>query len=143
VGVSVDAPSALAAFVKTNDVKHLLLSDARRQMLPAYGALVTDDKSPLYRYGKRAYFILDRRGIVRWMKIQDNPLNLLNPEEVLQALKRVAASVDAEVVDLATRARGEAAGEDEPVLARHQRGLGLEAVEAARVFLGLDVDGVL
>jgi alkyl hydroperoxide reductase subunit AhpC len=144
VGVSADAPSVLAAFVKTNDVKHLLLSDARRQMLPAYGALVTDDKSPLYRYGKRAYFILDRRGIVRWMKVQDNPLNLLNPEEVLQALKRVVSSVDAEVVDLAARARrGEATGEDEPILARYQRGLGLQAVEAARVLLGLDVDRVL
>ena len=57
-------------------------------MLPAYGAMVTDEKSPIYRYAKRAYFILDRQGIVRWMKIQENPLDLLKPDEVLQALKK-------------------------------------------------------
>jgi peroxiredoxin len=90
VGVSTDSSSTLAAFVKTNGVKHLLLSDARRQMLPAYGALVTDAKSPLYRHGKRAYFILDRGGVVRWMKIQDDPLELLTPDEVLRALKKVS-----------------------------------------------------
>lgn len=89
--MSADRPETLAAFIKTNDVKHMLLSDFRRQMLPAYGALVTDKKSPLYRYGKRAYFILDRRGIVRWMKIQRNPLDLLDPDEVLQALKKSGA----------------------------------------------------
>jgi peroxiredoxin len=89
VGVSIDSPSTLASFIKTNGIKHVLLSDARRQMLPAYGALVTDEKSSLYRHGKRAYFILDRGGVVRWMKIQDNPLDLLKPDEVLQALKKV------------------------------------------------------
>ncbi len=86
--MSGDHPNTLDAFTKTNNVKHLLLSDFRRQMLPAWGAMVTDAKSPIYRYGKRAYFILDRRGIVRWMKIQENPLDLLNPDEVLQALKK-------------------------------------------------------
>jgi len=86
--VSADGSSTLDAFTKTNNLKHLLLSDFRRQMLPAYGAMVTDGKSPVYRYAKRAYFILDRQGIVRWMRIQENPLDLLKPDEVLQALKK-------------------------------------------------------
>ena len=88
MGVSADHPKTLDAFTKTNNLKHLVLSDFRRQMLPAYGAMVTDERSPIYRYAKRAYFILDRQGIVRWMKIQENPLDLLKPEEVLQALKK-------------------------------------------------------
>ena len=53
--------------------------------------MVTDEKSPIFRYGKRAYFILDRQGIVRYGKIQDNPLDLLNPEDVLKALKESGA----------------------------------------------------
>jgi peroxiredoxin len=89
VGVSADHPSTLNSFSKTNDLKHLLLADFRRQMLPAYGAMVTDEKSPIYRYAKRAYFVLDRQGIVRWMKIQDNPLDLLKPAEVLEAVKKL------------------------------------------------------
>ena len=87
MGVSADHIATIEAFVTTNKTKQLLLSDFRRQMLPAYDALVTDDKSPIYRYAKRAYFIIDKEGVVRYMKIQTNALDLLKPEEVLQALK--------------------------------------------------------
>ena len=92
VGVSADHAATLDAFTKTNKIKHLLLSDFRRQMLPAYGAMVTDEKSPIYRYAKRAYFILDRQGVVRWAKVQANPLDLLKTEDVLKALKESGAT---------------------------------------------------
>ena len=92
MGVSADHAATLTAFAATNKTKHLLLSDFRRQMLPAYGAMVTDDKSPIYRYGKRAYFILDRQGVLRFMKIQDNALDLLSAEEILKAIKESGAS---------------------------------------------------
>ena len=90
--MSADAGATLQAFTKANDVRFLLLSDFRRQMLPAYDAMVTDEKSPIYRYAKRAYFILDRQGIVRYLKVQDNALDLLTPEEVLKALKESGAA---------------------------------------------------
>jgi peroxiredoxin len=48
---------------------------------------VTDEKSPIYRYAKRAYFILDKTGVVRYVRVQANPLDLLDPEDVLKALK--------------------------------------------------------
>jgi peroxiredoxin len=92
VGVSADAGATLLAFTRTNDIRFPLLSDFRRQMLPAYDAMVTDEKSPIYRYAKRAYFILDRQGIVRYIKVQDNALDLLSPEEVLKALKESGAA---------------------------------------------------
>jgi peroxiredoxin len=92
VGVSADHIGTLEAFAKQHGVRHTLLSDFRRQMLPAYGAMVTDEKSPIFRYARRAYFILDREGIVRWIKIQDNPLDLLKPDEVLRALRASGAS---------------------------------------------------
>jgi peroxiredoxin len=60
-------------------------------MLPAYGAMVTDEKSPIFRYAKRAYFIIDKGGVVRYVKIQDNPLDLLKPEEVVKALRESGA----------------------------------------------------
>lgn len=92
MGVSADHAATLEAFSKQNGIKHLLLSDFRRQMLPAYDAMVTDEKSPIYRYGKRAYFVIDRTGSVRYMKIQDNPLDLLDAGDVLRALKESGAS---------------------------------------------------
>ena len=92
VGVSADHVATLEAFTKQNGITHLLLSDFRRQMLPAYDAMVTDEKSPIYRYGKRAYFVIDRTGTVRYKKIQDNPLDLLEAGDVLKALKESGAS---------------------------------------------------
>jgi peroxiredoxin len=89
VGVSADHAKTLEAFAKQNGTKHLLVSDFRRQMLPAWDAMVTDEKSPIYRYAKRAYFIIDRQGTVRYMKVMTNPLDLLNPDEVLAELKKV------------------------------------------------------
>jgi len=59
VGVSADHVATLDAFVRDNRIEHLMLSDVRRQMLPAYDALVTDEKSPIYRYAKRASFMGD------------------------------------------------------------------------------------
>jgi peroxiredoxin len=87
VGVSADHAATLDAFTKQQNLKHVLLSDFRRQMLPAYDALVTDDKSPIFRYAKRAYFVIDKNGVVRWAKVQENALDLLDPQEVLKAYK--------------------------------------------------------
>ncbi len=92
MGVSADHVATLNQFVKQNHVKHLLLADFRRQMLPAWGAMETNEASPIYRYARRAYFILDRHGVVRWVRVQTNPLDLLKTEEVLAALKSSGAS---------------------------------------------------
>jgi peroxiredoxin len=91
VGISTDHHLALAAWKKDQNSKQLLLSDFRRQMLPAYGAMQTDEKSPLYRYAKRAYFIVDKSGTVKFVKVMDNALNLLDPAEVLAATKAAAS----------------------------------------------------
>ena len=89
--MSADAAATLKAFTDVNHIKHLLLADFRRQMLPEYGAMVTDEKSPIYRYGKRAFFVIDRQGTIRFVKIMDNPLDLLTPEELLKAVKESGA----------------------------------------------------
>src|SRR5262249_61772612 len=56
-------------------------------MLPAYGAMETNEASPVYRYAKRAYFIIDKTGTVKYVKVMDSPLNLLEPAEVLAAVE--------------------------------------------------------
>ena len=92
MGVSADHAATLQAFVKQQGTKHLLLSDFRRTMLPAWGAMETNEQSPMFRYAKRAYFVIDRQGVVRYQKIQANALDLLDPGEVLKALKESGAS---------------------------------------------------
>ena len=92
LGVSADHVATLDAFVKQNPLKHGFASDFRRTMLPGYGALVMDEKSPIYRYAKRAYFVIDSKGVVRYVKVMDNPLDLLQPDDLLKALKESGAS---------------------------------------------------
>ena len=87
MGISTDHYLALAAWQKDQGSKQMLLSDMPRKMLPAYGAMQTDEKSPVYRYAKRAYFIIDKTGTVKFAKVMDNPLNLLDADEVLKAVK--------------------------------------------------------
>ena len=87
MGVSADHAATLEAFTKQNKISYPLLGDFRRAMLPGYDALVTDEKSPIFRYAKRAYYIIDKNGVVRYMKVHDNALDLLDPADVLKALK--------------------------------------------------------
>ena len=49
--------------------------------------MVTDERSPIYRYAKRGYFILDKNGVVRYARVQAIPFDLPDPEKVLKALK--------------------------------------------------------
>lgn len=87
MGVSTDHYLALAAWQKDQKSRQLLLSDFGRKMLPAYGAMQTDEASPVYRYAKRAYFIIDKSGTVKFVKVMDRGTDLLEPAEVLAAVK--------------------------------------------------------
>ena len=87
VGMSSDAGPALVAWAKELKLHHVLLGDFRRQVLPKYDAIFTDDKHPLYLRGKRAYYVIDKNGIVKFMKVQDNPLDLIEPADLLAAVK--------------------------------------------------------
>ena len=89
--MSADHPATLDAFTKQNNLKHLLLGDFRRAVLPQYGAMETNESSPIFRYARRAYFIIDRQGVVRYVKVMTNPLDLLSADEVLEALKSAGA----------------------------------------------------
>ena len=83
VGVSTDHFLALNAWKKENGSKQLLLSDFRRQMLPAYGGSTRIARSS---YAKRAFFIIDKNGTVKFVKVMDNSLDLPERRRGSQAL---------------------------------------------------------
>jgi peroxiredoxin len=89
VGISSDFPMTNAAWAEKLGLTFPLVSDFPRKTLEAYGILDTDPKSPVYRYAKRAYLIIDRAGIVRYKKILDNPRELLSDDELLAELDKV------------------------------------------------------
>src|SRR5207247_10148753 len=87
VRTSTGAAPALVAWSKEMNLHHVILADFRRQVVAKYDALVTDDKSPIFQHAKRAYFVIDKNGVVKFVKVMDNPLDLLEPADLLAAVK--------------------------------------------------------
>jgi len=80
---------ANAAWSEKMGLTFPLVSDLGRKTLEAYGMLDTDANSRLFRYAKRAYLIIDKNGVVRYVKILDNPRELLANDELLAELEKI------------------------------------------------------
>ena len=74
VGVSVNDPFSNKAFAEKNRLPFPILSDYKREVIKTYG-LELPDFAGLdgYTVAKRSIFILDQKGIVRYVWVSDNP----------------------------------------------------------------------
>ena len=74
VGISVDSPFANRAFADANRLTFPLLSDFGGKVARAYGGLHEDFLDiPGYTVAKRAVFVLDPDGAVRYAWVTDDP----------------------------------------------------------------------
>jgi peroxiredoxin len=92
LGVSVDANDANKAWAEKMGITYPLLSDTRRQMTKAYGALFDDPKlaekpetMPRYLRAKRAWFVIDKQGIIRFAQTNE-PRDLIPNDDILKVL---------------------------------------------------------
>lgn len=60
-GISVDSVPTLKEFKAKHDIAIDLLSDFKREVCRAYGTLLEEQF-----FSKRAYFIVDKQGLLRW-----------------------------------------------------------------------------
>jgi peroxiredoxin len=95
LGVSVDINDANKAWAEKMGITYPLLSDIRRQMSKAYGALFDDpklaqDPATIARYlrAQRAWFVIDKQGIVRYAKTTE-PRDLIPNDEILKVLSEL------------------------------------------------------
>ncbi|GAB4311658.1 MAG: peroxiredoxin [Candidatus Bipolaricaulota bacterium] len=74
VGISVDSPWANGAFAAANRIEFPLLSDYSRAVSRQYGGVHEDFAGlPGYAVAKRAVFVVDGAGIVRYAWVSDDP----------------------------------------------------------------------
>ncbi len=92
LGVSVDVIGALKAFAEKLGVTYPMLSDFSRSTVKAYGVMDDDPKSAYFRMAKRAYFVIDKQGIVRSKQVQDYSEDLANPDEILAMVKKAVGA---------------------------------------------------
>lgn len=95
LGVSVDFNAANTVFAEKLGLRFPLLSDTRRVMTRAYGALNDDptlanDAKRIAGYlrAKRSWFIIDKQGVVRYANIGD-PRGIMPNDELLEVLQKL------------------------------------------------------
>jgi peroxiredoxin len=88
VGISVDAPFANKAFAMQNNLQFPLLSDYTREVSKQYGGVHEDFAGMKgYSASKRAVFIIDTNGTVKYAWVSENPGVEPDYNAVTQALK--------------------------------------------------------
>ena len=91
--MSVDFNDANKAWAEKIGLSYPLLGDTRRQMAKAYGVLFDDPKMaedpqriPAYLRAKRAWFVIDKEGVIRYAKTTE-PRDWQPPnDEILKVL---------------------------------------------------------
>ncbi len=90
LGISVDGPFSNVAFAEKNKLTFPVLSDYAREATQAYGvALENFAGLPGYTASKRAVFVVDREGVVRYAWEGPNP----GVEPDYDAVKKAVASI--------------------------------------------------
>ena len=94
--MSVDFNDANKAWAEKLGLTYPLLSDTRRQMTKAYGVLFDDpnmaedpQRIPLYLRAKRAWFVIDKEGVIRYAKTTE-PRDFQPPnDDILKVLSEL------------------------------------------------------
>ena len=91
VGISTDSPFALDEFSKVHGFSYPLVSDHDGEVSAQYGAKYNNDFTPmkLDRISKRAAFVIDKEGVVRYAEVLDNAGELPNFDAIKQTLDRL------------------------------------------------------
>lgn len=82
LGISVDYPPSQRAFQEKAGFRTELLSDFRRDVSRAYGVLLEKEL-----FSKRAYFLVDKEGIVRWKNVEAELGQRRENAELLAAIR--------------------------------------------------------
>jgi peroxiredoxin len=83
--ISVDSIPTLKEFKAKERIGVDLLSDFKREVSRRYGVLL--DSS----FSARAYFLIDRRGVLRWSFVEETPGTKRGTAELLEQIDRLQA----------------------------------------------------
>jgi len=89
VAISVDNPFVLNKWKEELNLPFQLLSDFNREVSPAWGAF-HEELGPLKGVAKRAAFVLDKEGVVRYAWVSDDPGVMPDVGEIKAALDNLS-----------------------------------------------------
>jgi peroxiredoxin len=86
LAISVDSPFTLAKFKEENKLEFPLLSDFNKEVSKAYHALYEEFVAGMKGVSKRAAFVVDKTGTIKYVEVLENAGNLPNFEAIETAL---------------------------------------------------------
>lgn len=86
-GISVDTVFTLEKFKEENQINFELLSDFNKEVSRAYGCLYEDFVLGMKGVSKRAAFVIDEKGIIRYAEVLESAGDLPNFDNIFKALK--------------------------------------------------------
>ena len=84
VPLSVDSTPTLKEYKSKYSFKSDFLSDFKRDVARKYGVL-NDERF----YSKRAYFLIDKLGILRWLHVEENASQKRTNAELLEQVAKL------------------------------------------------------
>ncbi|MEK0431731.1 MAG: hypothetical protein RL139_1535 [Gemmatimonadota bacterium] len=86
IPISVDAVPSLKEFKQANAMKVDLASDFKREVSRAYGTLIEERN-----FSNRAYFLIDKAGVLRWAFVEATPGSRRENAELLAEIAKLGA----------------------------------------------------
>jgi len=83
--ISVDSVPTHKEFRAKHQMSHHLVSDFKREAAQAYGVLI-----PERNFTQRAYFLIDKHGIVRWRHVEAELGHSRTNKELLDEVKKLS-----------------------------------------------------
>lgn len=89
LAISVDSPFTLERFKQDQNLNFPLLSDFNKEVARAYGALYEDFVMGMKGVAKRAAFVVDAEGIIRYAEVLESAGDLPNFEAIKSTLSQL------------------------------------------------------
>ncbi len=86
-GISVDSLHSLAKYKEVYDLNFTMLSDFNKVTIRAYDAVYEDYKYGMHGVGKRAAFVIDGEGIIRYAEVLEDSGNIPDYEAIKNAIR--------------------------------------------------------
>ncbi|MCS7019993.1 MAG: peroxiredoxin [Cytophagales bacterium] len=87
VGISVDSVFTLAKFKEQERLNFTLLSDFNKEVATAYDAIYGDFVLGMKGVAKRSAFVVDKKGIIRYVEVLESAGDLPNFAAIQQTLE--------------------------------------------------------
>ena len=88
LGVAIDSQFCHNVFAQQLGLNFPLLSDANREVIPAYGVL-RSEIAGIKEVANRAVFVIDSTEVVRYKWLTENPPEIPDIEEILRAVENI------------------------------------------------------